>query len=193
MRTDRVLAPLLIVILCACSSTGEPPSSASAPKPRLSESELAARIERGRALLDAGRLAEAEAEFAAAAAADGDSLRTRMWILRCWMALGRTNDPLAALAALRRAGAAGPEMNYLYGMAFARRAEGHMAQGVTDSSVEMNFQDAKDRLVESVKTDAVRYRDAFLSLAHAAWFTQDLETARWAAPSTPMRARRKSG
>jgi hypothetical protein len=181
VRTDRVLAPLLIVILCACSSTGEPRSSASAPKPRLSESALAARIERGRALLDAGRPAEAQAEFAEAAAADGDSLRTRMWILRCWMDQGRSNDTLDALDELSRAGAAGPEMNYLYGMAFARRAEGHMAQGVTDSSVEMNFQDAKDRLVESVKTDAVRYHDAFLALAHSAWFTQDLETARWAA------------
>lgn len=181
MRTDRVLVPLLIFLPCACSSTGEPPSRASAPQVRDTESEIAAHIERGRALLEAGRPSEAEAEFAAAAAADGGSLRTRMWVLRSWMDQGRSNDTLDALDELSRAGTAGPEMNYLYGMAFARRAEGYLADGVTDSSVEMNFQDAKDRLLEAVRTDAARYHDAFLPLASSAWFTQDLETARWAA------------
>ncbi len=179
MRT-RVLAPLLTVTLCTCSSTEGPPSSASTTKSRLAESELATHIESGRRLLDAGRPSEAETEFALAAAADGDSLRTRMWVLRSWMDQGRSNDTLDALDELSAAGERGPEMNYLYGMAFARRAEGYMANGVTDSSVEMNFQDAKGRLVEAVKSDAVRYHDAFLPLAHSAWFTQDLETARWA-------------
>lgn len=180
MRPDRALAPFLIVILCACSSTEGPQSSASKTRTRLSESELAARIERGRALLDAGRTSEAEGELVAAAEADGESLRTRMWVLRCWMEQGRSNDTLDALDQLSRAGEEGQEMTYLYGMAFARRAQGYMADGVMDSSVEMNFHDAKGRLLEAVQADALRYHDAFLPLAHSAWFTQDLETARWA-------------
>src|SRR5262249_33271145 len=129
----------------------------------------------------AGKPAEAEGVFTAAATADKDSLRTRMWVLRAWMDQDRSNDTLDALDALSHAGQQGPERDYLYGMAFARRAEGLLAQGATDSSVEMNFQDAKDRLEKVTKLDAARYHDAFLPLASASWYVQDLDTARWAA------------
>jgi hypothetical protein len=106
---------------------------------------------------------------------------------------GRSNDTLDALDELSRAGQQGPEMDYLYGMAFARRAEGLLESGVTDSSVEMNFQDAKDRLEKVTKLDAARYHDAFLPLA-SAWYTQD-STPRWAADprSSRPRPRRSPG
>ena len=91
-------------------------------------------ITAGRRLLDDDRPVEAEVLFAEASMLDGDSLHTRMWVLRAWMDQGRSNDTLDALDELRSRHA-GPEMKYLYGMAFARRAEGHLAAGVTDSSI----------------------------------------------------------
>lgn len=149
--------------------------------PKLSPAELETRIARGRELLDAGQASEAEQVFSAALEADGDSLRTRMWVLRAWMEEGRSNDTLDALDELERAGQKGLDMTYLYGMAFARRAQDYVAEGVTDSSVQMNFLDATTFLKQAVEADAARYRDAFLPLANSAWFVQDLATARWAA------------
>ena len=186
MRIERLVVALIVAPLCACSAT--PPAV-----PHLSAEEAEARIVQGRALLDAGRPVEAEAVFAAAAAADGDSLRTRMWVLRAWMDQGgRSNDTLDALDALDRAGEKGLEMTYLYGMAFARRAQGYVADNVGDSSVQMNFIDAADRLERAVRADPVRYHDAFLPLADAAWYVEKPELARWAAdhavelqPSSP--------
>jgi hypothetical protein len=185
VRIDRALPWLLLALPCACSSSDERldglASGSPARSPALSEPELALRIERGRALLDAGRPDEAEALFAAAAVADGQTLRTRMWVLRAWMDQGRSNDTLDALDELNRAGEKGMELNYLFGMAFARRAEGYLSDGVTDSSVQMNFLDATNLLAQAVEADPERFRDAFLPLARSAWYVQELETARWAA------------
>jgi hypothetical protein len=176
LRTLRFL-PVLPLFL-ACTATDAPPPEVRAG---LSAAELDARIAAGRALLDAGQPAEAEAVFQAAAEADGDSLRTRMWVLRAWMDQGRSNDTLDALDALDRAGEKGMEMTYLYGMTFARRAEGYLADGVTDSSVQNNFLDATDMLARATAADPERYHDAFLPLARAAWFVNELDTARAAA------------
>lgn len=189
----RILTSTLVLslpLLAACSSPGETPAAPAAPAaptapaaPGAEEplaAELAALIERGRAELAAGRAAEAEALFTRAAEADGGKLRARMWVLRAWMDQGRSNDTLDALDELNSQGQKGPDLDYLYGMAFARRAEGLVADGVGDSSVEMNFTDATTLLKRSVERDPARYRDAWLQLARAAWFTQELETARWA-------------
>src|SRR6185295_2334847 len=115
VRNDLALSLFLVALhvtlLGACTSP--------AAKPSLALAEYEARVEAGRALLDSGRFAEAEAAFNAAAAADGDSLRTRMWVLRAWMEQGRSNDTLDALDALDHAGEKGLDMTYLYGMAFA--------------------------------------------------------------------------
>jgi Tfp pilus assembly protein PilF len=181
VRPDRVLLTLLFLVPCACTATESPASEPGSRPPQRSSTALDASIARGRALLDSGQPAEAEAVFAAAAAADGDSLRTRMWVLRAWMDQGRSNDTLDALDELSRAGESGADLDYLYGMAFARRAEGYLADGVADSSVEMNFLDAREKLHAAVQADAERYHDAFLPLANAAWFEQELDTARWAA------------
>ena len=185
MRTQRVLLVPILALLGACSTTDGESGSARA-RGHLSDAELDARIGAGRALLDAGKPVEAEALFAAAAEADGQSLRTRMWVLRAWMDQGRSNDTLDALDGLDHAGEKGMEMTYLYGMAFARRAEGYVADGVGDSSVQMNFVDAADMLERAVRAEAERYRDAYLPLAGAAWYlaashVEKLETARWAA------------
>lgn len=183
MRIDPALPFLLLALSGACSSAaGSAPRThaAAIAGPRLSQAEYEARIAAGRAQLAAGQAAEAEALFASAAAADGDSLRTRMWVLRAWMDQRRSNDTLDALDALDRAGENGTEMLYLYGMAFARRAEGYLADGVSDASVHMNFVDAANFLEQAVRAEPERYRDAYLPLAGAAWYVEKLDTARFA-------------
>jgi tetratricopeptide (TPR) repeat protein len=181
VRSRSLLCILAAAFLYACSAPDSSAPHKSAPTPQLSEAELDSRITAGRALLEAGRPVEAEAVFAAAAAADGESLRTRAWVLRAWMDQGRSNDTLDALDALDHAGETGADMAYLYGMAFARRAEGYVADGVGDSSVRMNFVSAVEFLERAVQADPVRYRDAYLPLAGAAWYVEQPELARSAA------------
>ena len=146
---------------------------------RSTDAELLTLIRQGRDLLEAGKAAEAEALFLQAAAQDGDSLTTRLWVLRSWMEQGRSDETLQALDALTDTGHRGVEMQYLYGMAFARRAEGLLASGTIDSSVPMLFSDAVALLREALEADRIRFADAALPLADSAWQSQDLETARW--------------
>jgi len=189
----RILIPTLVsslLLLGACSTPAEAPAQPGTGVPAAEAPlapELAALIERGRAELEAGRALEAEALFTRVAEVEGGSLRTRMWVVRSWLDQGRGNDALDALDELNRQGVKGPDLDYLYGMAFARRAEGLVADGVSDSSVEMNFIDATTLLRQVVEVDAQRYRDAWLPLARAAWFTQELETARWASEEAALR------
>lgn len=138
-------------------------------------------IAEGRAKLDAGQVDEALALFEQAARADGNSLQTRMWVLRSWIEQGRNNDAFDALDELADEGQSGPELDYLYGMAFARRAQENLALGVTDSSIKMNYADAVQRLEAAVRADEESYRDAFEPLAQAALYMRELERARRAA------------
>jgi hypothetical protein len=145
-------------------------------------------IARGRALLDARKPQEAEAVFTAAAAQDHDSLRTRLWVLRAWMDQGRSNDTLDAIDALERSGTSGIEIDYLYGMAFLRRAEALMRQDVTDSALQLNIEEAFGRLRIVTAKDPLRFYDAFLPLAKAAWYSQENGAARAAAEAAVARA-----
>jgi tetratricopeptide (TPR) repeat protein len=164
----------LSVLALACSSPAPAPEEA----PREPAAEWVAK---GRAELERGDPLAAEGSFQRAAELEPDAFEPRMWTLRAWMDQGRSNDTLDALDALDREGHKGPEMSYLYGMAFVRRAEGYIAAGVKDSSITMNFQDAVDYLAEAVDERPDEYPDAYEALATAAWFTQDLERARAAA------------
>jgi len=138
-------------------------------------------IAAGREKLDAGEIDAALELFEQAARQDDHSLQTRMWVLRSWIELGRNNDTLDELDALVDEGHSGPEMDYLFGMAFARRAQDHQQLGVNDSSVKMNFEDAVERLEVAVRADEERFSDAFEPLAQAALYTRELERARRAA------------
>lgn len=126
-------------------------------------------IAKGRALLDAGQPSEAEAVFAAAAEEDGQSLRTRMWVLRAWMELGRGNDALDGIDALRDARIEGDEIDYLYGMAFVKRAEQMVANGAVGSEVGMNIRDGYALLREVMPRNERRFRDGWLALARVGW------------------------
>ncbi len=134
-------------------------------------------IFQGRELLDHKKPKDAEGVFLQAQQLDGGTLKTRMWVLRAWMDQGgRNNDTLNAIDDLASVHD-GPDMDYLYGMAFARRGEEHLAQGLANT-VQMNFMDAVVFLKRSTLADPVKYRDAFLPLARASWFNQELDDAR---------------
>ncbi len=134
-------------------------------------------IARGRALLDAERPAEAEHHFLEARRRE-ESVRTQLWVVRSWMDQDRSNDALDAIDELRRSGESGPELDYLYGMAFWRRARKHIADGVQDGVIRLNFDDARTHLLRATEAAPRRFRDAHLPLAESAWYMQDLALAR---------------
>lgn len=138
-------------------------------------------IARGRAAFDAGRVADAQTIFESAVAKDQGSLRTRVWVLRCWLAQGRINDALNTTDELARGGAKGAEIDYLYGVAFALVARKHIEQQNGGGLVEMNLKDAVAFLDKATKADPARFSDAFALLAESAWHAQDLDVARAAA------------
>jgi tetratricopeptide (TPR) repeat protein len=163
-----VLAGLLPGSLLACAT----------PAAERGSSEAAELIAEGRELLAESQPQAAQPLFERAAELDDHSLESRMWLLRSWMDQGRSNDTLDAIDALVRDGRQGPETDYLYGMAFARRAQDKLADGTADSSVRMNFEDSVGSLRKALAADPERFDDAWPVLAHAAWMTQDLPLAR---------------
>jgi cytochrome c-type biogenesis protein CcmH/NrfG len=145
------------------------------------DGSIDALIARGRAELDQGRAVEAQKIFEEAAAKDASSLRTRVWVLRSWLAQGRVNDALNATDELSRSGAKGPEIDYLYGVAFALIARKHIEEQNGGGLIDLNLKDAIANLDKATKADPERFADAFPLLAEAAWHAQELDVARVAA------------
>ena len=129
----------LILPLFSCTAPGAYAVEPVVASPVESVDEL---IARGRGLLTAGQPAEAQVVFETAEAQDGASFRTHMWTLRSWLPQGRVNDTLNEIDKLDRAGQKGPEMDYLYGMAFAFKAKGYIQERAPAGVVDMAFQDA---------------------------------------------------
>ncbi len=165
-----------LVPLTACAS-----SAAAPPTTDSVFADIDAQLVQGRALLAAGKASEAQAVFESAAAADAQSLRTRQWVIRSWLAQGRVNDSLDAVDALSKEGAKGPALDYLYGMAFAFKGREYTQQNVQGQIIDMAFADAVSYLQKATAADPVLYKDAFPALAEAAWFQQKLDVARAAA------------
>ena len=145
--------------------------------PALAADEIDDLIAEGRHLLEGGRAEAAEAVFQKAADTDGGTLRTRMWVLRAWQDQGRINDALREIDALVEDGAKGDDVDYLYGMAFARRADDLISSNAAGNALAMNLMDAQAFLERVTAADPERYRDGLLPLARAAWFNQDLEAS----------------
>lgn len=145
-------------------------------------------IAKGREALEAGKPADAQKLFEQAAEKDKNSLRTRTWVLRSWMDQGRINDSLDAIDALSKGGAKGPEVDYLYGMAFSQKARGYLSSGVANGPIQMSLEDAVQFLEKATKADPELARDAFVPLAEAAWYCQKLDVARSAAEAATKRA-----
>lgn len=145
-------------------------------------------ISKGREALESGKPADAQKLFDQAAEKDKNSLRTRTWVLRSWMDQGRINDSLDAIDALSKGGAKGPEIDYLYGMAFSQKARGYLSSGVANGPIQMSLEDAVQFLEKATKADPELARDAFVPLAEAAWYCQKLDVARGAAEAAVKRS-----
>lgn len=187
MRIPALLPLLLAAALAAPTSR---PAAAIAPGYAAPAARQDAEVERliaeGRKLLALKKATEAEGLFQQAAELDGSSFRTRMWVLRAWMDQGgRSNDTLTAIDELAETHD-GPELDYLYGMAWERRAEEQLAQGAL-GALNMNFGTAVDLLSKAVATEPDRFADAFQPLARAAWYQGDLDVARKAADEAVRR------
>lgn len=165
-----ITAPLLLPLAFVSPAPAAPSSIA------IVVDEVDDWIAEGRRLLDEGAAEEAEAIFERAAN-KRDTWKTRMWVIRSWIAQERVNDSLNAIDSLRDDGAEGPDLDYLYGMAFAAGAQKKINEGVSDTSVLMNAESGAEHLARCCAADAERYRDAFLPLAFANWYAGNLDAS----------------
>ena len=194
-RRSRTIQACLFVLAAGACARPHPGASASGAAPVASaseperapardaatEREIEAKISQGRAELALGHAALAQQDFEAAAALDGGSPRTRVWVIRSWLPQGRINDALDAADALEREGAKGPALDYLFGMSFSAKARDYQAKDVSNQIAAMSFADATAFLERATTADPELYADAFAPLAEAAWSMQKLELASAAA------------
>lgn len=137
-------------------------------------------IARGREALRAKRPDEALRAFEQAAQLDGSTPKSKVWLVRGWIALGRCDDGMQAADELRAAQAPAADCDYLLGLSFACAAKRALAQG-GGQYTQGQFDDAVTLLDQALKADGVRYADAWIVLAEAGWYAQKLELARDAA------------
>ena len=135
-------------------------------------------IIKGRVLLDSDPQKALE-HFEAALAQQAD-FATERWVIRGWIAVGRTNDALDRIQAMEAEGADGALVDYLFGYAFAGKAAQHVAEG-TGGLAAMNFDDAVTYFQSALEKNATEYADGWYALAHTAWWAQQLDVARDAA------------
>lgn len=171
---------MLTSSLLLCLSLSPAPASAcNAPRAVAAcvAEDVQKLLSEGRALLEQGKAREALALFERAAAADKDSLATRVWVLRGWMETGRVNDSLDGIDELAKQHK-GPEIDYLYGMAFLRSAEKKIAEGKADATTSMNFADSTAALQRATQAQPDAWPDAWPALCKAARGATDAQTAR---------------
>jgi tetratricopeptide (TPR) repeat protein len=141
-------------------------------------------ITKGRDLLRAKKIDDAQIAFDAAAALDQNSPKTRVWVARGWIAKGKFDDALQTAdelrAALRGATANTADPDYLMGLAFHGQAKQSADKG-GGQYTNSQFEDSVASLVRATSADAARYSDAWLPLAEAAWYAANLPVARDAA------------
>ncbi|MCP3914878.1 MAG: hypothetical protein GY711_04865 [bacterium] len=135
-------------------------------------------IRRGRTHLAGGEAEKALILFEQADAETRGELRTRMWVLRAWMAQGRINDAFDHLEKnFTSKGKKGPDTDYLFGMGSYLKAQKMIAENVPSSTTGFAFNDAVMFLKKATEADPQKYTDAYQPLADAAWNSQDLATA----------------
>jgi hypothetical protein len=137
-------------------------------------------IKSGREKLAAGEAEAALADFVRAAELDGNTPKSRVWVARGWIAVGRVEDALGAADELQRAGAPKADVDYLNGLGLLGMAKISAASG-GDAYTQSQFEDAYSALQRALAADAARYSDAWLAAAEAGWYAQDLPGARKAA------------
>lgn len=177
MKPSPLLLVPALLLSCAANAADAPSTVAVATAPQESVDSL---LLQGRAKLDVGDAAGALPLFEQAAQLEKDSLRTRMWVLRAWMDLGRTNDAYNAIDALAKTNQ-GLELDYLYGMAFATDAKRGIENGQAGPMTGTKIEDALQFLGKVAAKDAARFPDALAMLCWAAWETRKLDEGRTAA------------
>lgn len=177
MKTRRLTTLLLALPLVAAPALATPTAPhAPAPGPLLPlPDRVDDLIEQGRAKLLERDAEGALALFRQAAELDG-GLRTKVWLLRTGMESGALNDLLAEIDALDREHD-GPEIDYLYGMAFAIKAQAAIDAGLTDGTIGMQMTDAQTYLTAALEADGSRFSDGWPVLSRVAWMNQDLDGA----------------
>jgi tetratricopeptide (TPR) repeat protein len=176
MKTATATA--IWVSICAATCA---PAAAAAARARIERVESVDEcIARGREALRAKHPEDALKAFEQAAQLDGSTPKSRVWVARGWIALGRFDEALQAADELKQAKAPAADVDYLLGLAFAGLAKASLAQRGSQYT-QGQFDDATSLLERATKADAKRYADAWLPLAEAAWYSSRLELARDAA------------
>lgn len=163
------MLPTLFTLLCSVPAAIAPQESVDAL------------IQRGRALLAAGKPVEAQAAFDEAAVLDNQSTRTKVWVVRGRIANARFDEALEGCDELKAAKAPAADVDYLFGLAFLGVAKLAVSSQNSGNFTQSQFEDAFMHLQRALKADEARYSDAWLPLAEAAWYAQDLVVARNAA------------
>lgn len=133
-------------------------------------------IAEGRDLLAKNRHDDAKERFDEAAALPGGEDRAVIWQLRVAMHLESLNDVLGRIDALSdERDDAG--IDYLYGMAFAVKAQQALDAGLNDGTIGMQMTDSQAFLERAVAAEGARYPDAYVMLSHVAYMNSDFDTA----------------
>jgi len=174
----KQLACLLLVACSAPSAfAGERAPAAVAAFPQSAEGL----VQKGRALLEQKKPAEALLAFEEADKLAGGGLATRQWVLRARLDLGQVDAVLSDVEKLESQGRKGAAIDYLYGMCFAARAKKSIAEGGNGGIIAMAFADSATYLKSALKAEPKLYPDGWRTLAESAWNAQDLPAAREAA------------
>lgn len=172
---------LACLLLVACSApiafAGERAPSVVAATPQSAEGL----VQKGRALLEQKKPAEALLAFEEADKLAGGGLATRQWVLRARLDLGQVDAVLSDVEKLESQGQKGAAIDYLYGMCFAARAKKSIAEGGNGGIIAMAFADSATYLKSALKAEPKLYPDGWRTLAESAWNAQDLPAAREAA------------
>lgn len=177
---------LSFVLVCALAPSFTVPSRTvqhaayASPLANAAQESVDALVAKGREKLEAGDGAAAEALFAQAATADGNTLKTRVWVLRSWIAQGRINDTLNELDVLAKTSQA-PEIDYLYGVAFATDARANIATNSTGPFTGEKIADSLRFIEKALAADAAKFRDATVLACWSAWQMQEFDRGRVAA------------
>lgn len=179
LKTSPLRAPLLALFAISVfggavvsqTAFAEPAFASAASVDKIDE--LATEV---RALLVTRDHEAARAKIAQLVEADGDTRRSKVWDLRGQMTSGLLNDVLKEIDKLSRE-RQGPGTNYLYGMAFAIKADQALTSGITDGTVGTYMIDAQNFLEQAVENDGDRFDDAYVILCKVARGNFDLEAS----------------
>ncbi len=179
MQTKLFLAALCLAFPASFAVASTPVPTGVATAERLAASTVDRAddlIQQGREQLRKQNAKAAKELFDQAAAVAGGEARAEIWQLRVAMELEAMNDVLKRIDKLAER-SDDPGVDYLFGMAFAVKAQRALDAGLTDGTIGMQMSDAQANLERAVKQGGERFSDAYPMLAYVAWMNSDLDVA----------------